>query len=80
MRWSKQSGQDSYDPGGIHAAVPGPTVGGAAGLPARTMYVPGSRRVDEGDIPQNATWPWTDVALELPTSPGAVGGAEPRLM
>jgi hypothetical protein len=52
-----------------------PAMGSATGLLVGAMHIAGSERVDEGDIPKNVTGARPDVAVEVPASPGTVGGA-----
>jgi hypothetical protein len=40
----------------------------------------GSKKVDEGGIPENVTWLWPDVAVAVPTNPGQLVVREPRCM
>jgi hypothetical protein len=49
--------------------------GSAAGLLGGAMHIAASERVDEGNIPENVNGARPDVAVEVPASPGTVGGA-----
>jgi hypothetical protein len=52
-----------------------PATGRATGLLGGAMHIAGFERMDEGDVPENVTGARPDVAVEVPASPGTVGGA-----